>query len=172
MIPIARCIDGAVVHCAFLPVWAVTRRRRSLLLQQRTLNNPCPQLDQVSTVLDTISTLLLSPSCASLVNAPRTLTCRPVVDCAIAQVNVWDALSNTMVHENYPLVHGPTLCSRQKITFHAAAHFDLGSVQFTLRKQNSTVMKTTPEYVTPYFMHGNAGSNVYGTYFVRPAITH
>jgi hypothetical protein len=142
------------------------QRQRNLMRrshQRQTLNDSCP-LDEVSTVLDTVSTLV-SPACAALVLSPRTLTCRPVVDCAISQVNVWDAISNTMVHDDYPLTNGPTLCSNQKITFEAGAHFDLGSVQFTLRKGNSTSTKTTSEYVAPYFMHGNAGSNVYGTYF-------
>jgi hypothetical protein len=82
--------------CIFAGVGCAGQATRRRSLRLRTLNGGRCPLDKVSTVLDTIATLLSTSLCAALLNAPRTLTCRPVVDCAISQVNVWDVLSNAM----------------------------------------------------------------------------
>jgi hypothetical protein len=128
--------------------------------EQGTTSTPCDEdLHSIRNGLELYATYMLPERCRNLIMAPRRETCHPAVECGIDHVNVWNAMNNSMVIENFP-TSGGTLCARDRQTFSAETNYEPQNVTFTLTGGPATrppIRYVNVERTAPFFLHPKRG---------------
>jgi hypothetical protein len=109
----------------------------------------------------------LSSTCRALV-ATRTVECASVAtECGILAVQLVNATSDTVLGKDLVSDEMVHFCKTDHVTFHAVTDFFIGRVNFVVQSMSGagTYFANRTETVEPYYMHGNMGTEIDGTYF-------
>ena len=134
--------------------------KSSVLLQPRNLEiSSCADgISKLNTALDKLAQQV-SPSCNSLLMAPRDVTCLTNIDkCNIHKMSLVNADSGAQLVENF--TNGMSFCSNgPKITFQAITDGCVCDVMFTLKNSAGDVIHNRLEFDHPFVLYSHSAAS-------------